>query len=176
MRSGEASWNEDQLVPIYRDGKLENVYWTYGYSPVRDPSGRIQGTLVTCYETTRKVLAAQRLQQDRARLSGLFEQAPAFFAVLRGPQHVFELTNPLYQDLIGRDVIGRPAHDAVPEAEGQGFIALLDHVYQTGEPFVGRAIPINLAQTAGQPLEERFLDLSTSPCARRTTESAASSR
>ena len=30
------SWNEDQLVPIFRNGRIEDVYWSYGYSPVFD--------------------------------------------------------------------------------------------------------------------------------------------
>src|SRR6185312_1950278 len=46
MTHGEASWHENQLVPIFRNGKLEDVYWTYGYSPVRDAGGAIRGTLV----------------------------------------------------------------------------------------------------------------------------------
>ena len=41
MHEGGAIWNEDQLVPIYRDGKLEDVYWTYAYSPVRDLEGKV---------------------------------------------------------------------------------------------------------------------------------------
>src|ERR1700722_14307023 len=36
MTRGEASWHENHLVPIFRNGRLEDVYWTYGYSPVRD--------------------------------------------------------------------------------------------------------------------------------------------
>ena len=43
MTRGEASWHENQLVPIIRNGKLEDVYWTYGYSPVRDSDGKNQG-------------------------------------------------------------------------------------------------------------------------------------
>ncbi len=43
MERGEASWHENQLVPINRNGKLEDVYWTYGYSPVRDSTGAHQG-------------------------------------------------------------------------------------------------------------------------------------
>lgn len=171
MTHGEASWHEDQLVPIYRDGKLQDVYWTYSYSPVRDPGGRICGTLVTCSETTqRKRLELERasliqeLEQERAQLTSLFQQAPAFFAVLRGPEHVFERINPLYQELIGRrNVIGKAAREAVPEADGQGFFALLDRVYQTGEPFVGYGTPIQLARTAGQPLEERYLNFIYQP-------------
>ena len=47
-----ASWNEDQLVPIFRNGRIEEVYWTYGYSPVFDETGGVGGTLVVCTETT----------------------------------------------------------------------------------------------------------------------------
>src|SRR5271170_4373738 len=164
MMRGEASWHENQLVPIYRNGKLEDVYWTYGYSPVRSSTGDICGTLVVCTETTEIVLARHQLQQERERLADLFQQAPAFFAVLRGPEHVFEMTNPLYQELIGqRDVLGKTVRQAVPEADGQGFIALLDEVYRTGQPFVGRGTPIELARSAPQLLEVRYLDFVYQP-------------
>ncbi len=57
MADGEATWHEDQLVPIVRNGTLEDVWWTYGYSPVIDDDGRIAGTLVVCQETTHRVLS-----------------------------------------------------------------------------------------------------------------------
>jgi len=62
MRGGVATWNINQLVPINRNGKLEEVYWTYGYSPVRDEAGTVQGTLVVCSETTEQVLSERRLR------------------------------------------------------------------------------------------------------------------
>jgi signal transduction histidine kinase len=163
LTRGEASWHQDQLVPIYRNGKLEDVYWTYGYSPVRN--GRdISGVLVVCTETTDTVKARQVLQQETERLADLFNQAPAFFAVLHGPNHIFELTNPPYQNLIGRqDIIGKTVRETVPEAEDQGFIALLDRVYQTGEPYIGRGIPIRLARGPAQSLELRYLDFVYQP-------------
>ena len=163
LTKGEASWHEDQLVPIFRNGKLEDVYWTYGYSPVHS-GGIIRGVLVVCTETTPAVQAQQLLQQETERLADLFQQAPAFFAVLDGPNYVFELTNPPYQDLLGRrDLIGLTLREAVPEAKDQGFIALLDHVYQTGEPFVGRGTPIELARGPAQALEMRYLDFVYQP-------------
>ena len=87
MTRGEANWHENQLVPINRNGKLEDVYWTYGYSPVRDPAGKIRGTLVVCTETTQNVLAKRQLERESQRLAELFQQAPAFFAALAGPEH-----------------------------------------------------------------------------------------
>jgi signal transduction histidine kinase len=55
MAGGPSIWREDQLIPIYRNGQLEDVYWTFSYSPVRDESNKVAGILVTCNETTEKV-------------------------------------------------------------------------------------------------------------------------
>ncbi|HEY1499865.1 MAG TPA: ATP-binding protein [Acidobacteriaceae bacterium] len=164
MATGQATWHENQLVPINRNGKLEDVYWTYGYSPVRDAAGSICGTLVVCTETTQSVLANNQLQQERQRLADLFQQAPAFFAVLNGPSHIFEMANPPYQELIGhRDILDRPLGEAVPESIEQGFVALLDTVYRTGEPYIGRNTPIELVRSASEPAELRFLDFVYQP-------------
>jgi PAS domain S-box-containing protein len=62
MEPGESSWNANQLVPIKRNGKLEEVFWTYSYSPVRDKNGNVQGVLVVCSETTEQVLSERRLR------------------------------------------------------------------------------------------------------------------
>jgi signal transduction histidine kinase/CheY-like chemotaxis protein len=60
MARRKPSWNEDALVPIFRNGRMEEVYWTYGYSPVIDEAGAVGGTLVVCTETTARVIAARR--------------------------------------------------------------------------------------------------------------------
>ena len=164
MESGAATWNEDHLVPIYRDGKLVDVYWTYGYSPVRTPDGQICGALVVCTETTATVLARRQLEHEKQRLADLFNQAPAFFCVLDGPNFVFELANPSYLDLLGnRDIIGRTVRDAVPEAEGQGFLEILDRVYSTGEPFIGRNTPMQLTNPISGILEPHYLNFVYQP-------------
>jgi signal transduction histidine kinase len=164
MTRGAASWHEDQLVPINRDGILEDVYWTYGYSPVYTPDGKIGGTLVVCTETTNSVFAKHQQQREMERLADLFEQAPAFFAVLSGPDHVFEMVNGPYLQLIGhRPVLGKSLREAVPEAETQGYARLLDEVYRSGAPFVGRGIPLQIERTLGHPLELRYLDFVYQP-------------
>jgi signal transduction histidine kinase len=164
MTQGEASWHEDQLVPINRNGRLEDVYWTYGYSPVRASTGEICGTLVVCTETTGSVLAKRQMQQEKERLADLFQQAPAFFAVLGGPKFVFEMMNPQYEDLLGRrDLLGMTVLEAVPEAEGQGFIGLLNEVYLTGKPYVGRGTPLQLSESPTRPAGIRYLDFVYQP-------------
>ena len=64
MTTGEPTWHEDQFLPIERNGRLEDVWWTYGYSPVFDDDGSIGGTLVVCQEVTSRVQA----ERERERL------------------------------------------------------------------------------------------------------------
>lgn len=51
----------------------------------------------------------------------------------------------------------------LPEVVPQGFLEKLDRVYQTGEPFIGRAMPIQLQRVANGELEQRFIDLIYQP-------------
>jgi signal transduction histidine kinase len=62
MSGGEAIYNEDMLVPIHRNGTIEDVYWTFSYSPVIDEQGAIRGVLVVCTETTGKIFARYHLE------------------------------------------------------------------------------------------------------------------
>ena len=63
LAGGEANWSEDQLLPIYRNGEMEDVYWTFSYSAVYDESGKPAGVFVTCTETTNKVIALKNLKK-----------------------------------------------------------------------------------------------------------------
>jgi PAS domain S-box-containing protein len=86
-------------------------------------------------------------------------------AMLRGRDQVFELVNDAYLQLVGhrRDIVGKTAREALPEIEGQGFFELLDKVYTTGKPFVGRNLRVGLQREPGSPVEERFVDLVYQP-------------
>jgi signal transduction histidine kinase/ActR/RegA family two-component response regulator len=117
-----------------------------------------------CVEVTDQVLAEKYRNEENERLRGLFSQAPGIMAVLRGPEHVFELTNQSYMQLVGhRQVVGKSAREALPEIVGQGFFELLDRVYTTGEPFVGHALPVRLQREPEGPLEERYIDFVYQP-------------
>ena len=161
-----ATWNENHLVPITRDGVREDVYWTYSYSPIDDQnaSNGVGGVLVVCSETTQQVLAARELEAETERLRGMFDQAPGFMALLSGPDHVFQSINTAYLQLIGhRNLVGKTVREAVPEAEGQGFLDLLDQVYRNGEAYVGRGIAVDLQRTPSAAIERRYIDFVYQP-------------
>lgn len=75
MNGGEATWSEDQLVPIYRNGRIEDVYWTFSYSRINNDEGLSYGVLVTCVETTGKVISQQQLEESRDLLQFATEAA-----------------------------------------------------------------------------------------------------
>jgi signal transduction histidine kinase/CheY-like chemotaxis protein len=161
---GEATYMENLPLRMHRHGYDEDTWFTFSYSPVRDDSGAVAGVYCACVETTAQVLAEKYRNEENQRLVELFEQAPGFITVLRGPGHVFELANKSYRQLMGdRKLIGLAAREAVPEIEGQGFFELLDEVYRSGEPFVGRASPMRVQREPGAPLEERFIDFIYQP-------------
>jgi PAS domain S-box-containing protein len=98
------------------------------------------------------------------RLRQMFSQSPSFSALLQGPEHRFVLVNAAYERLIGRSpVVGLSVRQAVPEAEHQGFIDLLDGVYSSGKAFIGKDIKIVLQRTPGDEAETRYLDFVYQP-------------
>jgi PAS domain S-box-containing protein len=70
LKDGEPTWSENQLIPIYRNGHLEDVYWTFSYSPVRNDGGLVEGVLVTCNETTTTIETLRNAKQQEAVLAG----------------------------------------------------------------------------------------------------------
>jgi len=161
---GEATYVDRLLLVMNRHGYDERTWFTFSYSPVRDEHGIIQGMHCACVEVTDQVLAEKYRNEENERFRTLFEQAPGFMAVLRGPEHVFELTNQSYLQLIGhRQILRKSVRQALPELAGQGFFELLDGVYTSGEPFVGHAMQARLQREPDGPMEERYLDLVYQP-------------
>jgi signal transduction histidine kinase/ActR/RegA family two-component response regulator len=166
LRGEGAVWQENQRVPIIRHGELQEVYWTYSYSPIDEPDSPhgVGGVLVTCTETTQQVLAERKLAAERERFVQLFDQAPTFLAVLKGPDHVIELANPGYLKLVGhRAVVGCKVADALPDAVAQGYLALLDEVYRTGKPFSAFGAKYAVQASPDGPIAERHLDFVYQP-------------
>lgn len=108
-------------------------------------------------------LAAETKDQ-RQWLNELFMQAPALIVVLKGPDHVFELANPLYRKLVGKqwNIIGKPVREALPFME-EKFIKLLDKVYQTGKPFVGKEMPAKIDRKGNGEYEEIYFNFVYQP-------------
>ena len=167
-------------------GEFELRYWSTTHVPIFDEAGAVayimQNTIdvtdivqmreaaslpyrtggAQLVEKARDVEEAhQRLLAESGDFRRLFQQAPGFFAVLSGPEHVFTFSSDAYTRLIGgRSVIGQPVHTALPEVVAQGFIGILDEVFTSGNTYSAEGARIMLAKGPGEPLREVFLDFS----------------
>lgn len=157
---GEVSLILQHTVDVTELHKLRQVARSASQAP--GASALIEGDILHRARAVQKVNKA--LNEERQHLRRLFEQAPGFIAVLSGQDHVFEIANKAYLQMVGdRDIIGKPVQAALPEIAIQGFIQLLDQVYRTRQPFVGRGVRVLLKKHPSAPEEERFLDFVYQP-------------
>jgi PAS domain S-box-containing protein len=106
--------------------------------------------------------ARRTAETERARLFDFFMQAPIPMVVLLGPDHRFVLANEPYERLIGQKVVGKTVLELFAPPQTETFIPLLDRVYATGQPFVGREIEFPLPDGHGT-LHGGFIDVSYHP-------------
>ena len=168
---GPAVFAEDQPFVVERGSEREDVWFTYSLSPVRDEAGEIVAFLNVVSETTGRVLAQRETNEARAaalraesRMREVFAQAPVGVCVLRGPRHVYELVNPLYQRFFpGRPLLGLPVEAALPEMRGQGVIELLDRVLATGETYAASEYAVQVHRADDGEAEERVFNFVYQP-------------
>ena len=161
-------------------GPLEDRLWSATHTPIFDDDGEVAFILQHTTDVTemrrleaetellKRALAVQEsrdaLDLQVTSLREMFDQAPGFFAFLRGPEHVFEMTNRAYERLIGRaNIVGKTVREALPDVAGQGFFELLDRVFATQKPYVGSAVAVALARAESGALDERVLDFIYQP-------------
>ena len=164
VMAGDSLHYTDIEMTITRGAAPERVCFNLDYSPVPDLDGAPAGVLAIVYDTTETVRAQRWRQGEHERMRAMFEQAPGFVAMLTGPEHVFTLANRAYMSLVNqRDVLGHSVRDALPEAARQGFVALLDGLYATGETYTGTAMPFSVETSDGRAPSRRFLDFVYQP-------------
>ena len=106
--------------------------------------------------------ARDEAERSRQELYSFFMQAPAPMVVLTGPEHLYTLANPLYEKFVGRKVMGLKVVEAFTNEEVGHYLPILDHVYKTGETYVGKDLYLPLKNDDGTVTEYR-IDVSYTP-------------
>jgi PAS domain S-box-containing protein len=149
VMSGQgATWHENALVPLTRRGKHEDVYWTYGYSPIEDEAG-VQGVLVVCNDVTEEHRLKETLKQSyHTVVESMDEGLCVIEAILDHSGHPVDYRfleiNPAFENQTGLvNAIGKTARELVPDLEDR-WIQTYGRVALTGEPirFVEESAPM----------------------------------
>ena len=144
---GKAIGFPNFLLPLNRNGFLEECYFDFSYTPIRKENGEVGGILATVIETTKKKKVEEALIESEQRFRDTVHQAPVGITILRGREFVVEMANNTYLELIDREMsefVGRPLFESLPEVK-ETVNALLEGVMNTGIPFQGNevAVPLN---------------------------------
>jgi len=137
----------DFMLPLNRNGFVEECYFDFSYSPIRKEDGTVGGVLVTVIETTEKKRATEALKESNSRFLNNIMQAPVAMCVFRGKEHIVEIANDKMIQLWGttaKKVLNKPIFEGLPEAKDQGLENLINSVYNTGEKFIANERPVQL--------------------------------
>ncbi|GAB3197712.1 PAS domain S-box-containing protein [Pontibacter aydingkolensis] len=158
---GRYRWHLTRAVPMRgEDGKV--MMWVGSSTDIHETRLLVQELLSS---NEQMVTMADQLQEtyqkaeaERKIMEQLIQKAPFFCCILKGAAHRFELANENYQKLMpAKDLIGKTVVEALPEVVEQGFIAILDKVYQTGEEFVAENMPVKLDRYNTGKLEDVYV-------------------
>ncbi|QIL75080.1 PAS domain-containing protein [Hymenobacter sp. HDW8] len=157
-QTGETYYGEElPLLIAQPDGRPpKQMYFTFTYQAYRE-NGEIVGISTFAYNVADQVLARQRREAQQQQLDKLFMQAPTPIVIIDGPEMVFQLVNPAYQQIFpGRELLGKPLLEAVPELIDSPIPDLLSQVYQTGKSYVAHELPLLLARHEDGVMEETY--------------------
>jgi PAS domain S-box-containing protein len=166
------------VVPLLRGERLVAAVTLHHSEPhpwepedasmIQEVAERAWNAIEHARSYSRRIEAERALAESRAeemkRLRAMFQQAPGFMCVLRGPDHVFEFANASYMSMVGkRELIGRPIREALPEVAGQGIYEALDEAYRSGMPIEAKDMPLSLRRGGQGEAESVHADFVLQP-------------
>ncbi|HEX9954983.1 MAG TPA: ATP-binding protein [Allosphingosinicella sp.] len=166
----EAAFNGESRLLIdhrglsRRTGQDEIVYVTLCYTPVFDADGTVIAVLGDVYDTSPVHRARAQLMHENERLTEVFTRAPFLIAFSTAPDMRITYANDAFAAFYGnRPLAGLPVAEAIPEAVEQGFLAMLEHVYRTGEPWIGKNVPVTVRNPPDFADDLRYVDFIYQP-------------
>lgn len=158
-------------VTLIRHGKAENIFVTFIYAPVKDEHANASKIAVWVQENTRQVIERKRvdraneiLEIERNKLNEFFMKAPAGICLWTGPELTYEMVNPAYQKILaGRNLLGRPILEAVPELKGAPLIDSMLETYHHGTPFEVHELHVPISDYEGGPTTDRYFTFNYVP-------------
>lgn len=158
------------IMPIHRydiensNGIIEEHYWEPLNTPVIDEQGIIKYIIHTSENVTEKVSKEKKAKTREENFDYYFNHSFAPFAILTGKNFVFTFANAAYIKLMnGRQLVGKPLIEAIPEINGQAFVSLLLNVFETGISFHSTEIAATAVFDGNTEATTRYFNLSYTP-------------
>jgi PAS domain S-box-containing protein len=157
VMGGEAVGFPDFMLPLNRNGFVEECFFDFSYSPIRYEDRIVGGVLVTVIETTENKKNISRLKESEMQFRSLIQHAPVAIANLVGANLVIESANTQILHYWGKtaEIIGMPLAQALPELKDQPFLQILNDTFTSGQTYEGNQVK-SLLEHEGQLIEGYF--------------------
>ncbi|MBS7566713.1 PAS domain S-box protein [Mucilaginibacter sp. Bleaf8] len=140
LETGNSVYLENQLIPIYRNNKLDDVYWTFSYNPIRGHAGKPDGILVVCTETTK---TNQQLQENEQQLQRVLDHMAEGVGIVDKTGQII-YSNPMAHQILKTDSDRfRERRSNSPE---------WFNVHLNGKPMTDSEHPTMIAMATGKPV------------------------
>ncbi len=146
-KTGETYKGEEMSVKVDKgNGKLEQFFLNFTYQAFTDVKGETAGILVFAYDVTEQVTSRKKVEASEKRFSNILSQSIMAIGILKGTDMVISFANdPLLATWgKGKNIIGKPLLEVLPEIEKQVFPYLLQKVYTSGIPYYGYETKVTL--------------------------------
>lgn len=136
QKTGIPFQGDEQPVDLIYNGQLERRYFNFSYNSIKEPGGG-SAVLHMAIDVTEQVRARRRLEESESQLKSVIDQTPAPTLVLRGDDLILTQVNDTMLQMIGygKEAIGRPLIELLPELKGQYIWEQVLKVYREGVPF-----------------------------------------
>lgn len=137
MAGQGSTWHVDQLVPVTRHGRREDVWWTYSYGPI-DLDGKVGGVLVVCNDVTSEHRAREELSLVNHELQHRVKNTLAVLSAVASQTFRDASARPALEIYQGRLAAFGRAHDLLTasnwvEAPLHDVVQTALAPYRTGE-------------------------------------------
>ena len=136
FQSGVPYNGSESKVELVRNGKMEDVYFNFVYTPLFE-SAEVSGIIIVASEITQHVKAKLDIEDSERKFRNLIAEAPIAISLFIGRDLVVEHPNDAMLKIWGKgsDVSGKKLEDVLPELRNQPFMQILDDVFTTGIPY-----------------------------------------
>lgn len=153
--TGETFYGYDMLARLEFNGSLNDIYFDFTYTAVRNENGEIDGVMILANEVTDRVVSTKKLAESEEKFRTVMDVAPAAMALFMGRELVVEMPNQAFKEIIGKgnDIEGKTLSELLPELESQPFLKILDNVFTSGNAHQMYDAPVRFEREEGEIIE-----------------------
>jgi PAS domain S-box-containing protein len=154
MQSGNTYYGNELEFNIHKNNISTQGFYNFIIQPLKIDNQSVAGTIVVANEVTEQVLARKKVEETEHRYHNMIYSSPYMIGIFKGKDTIIEIANDAILETWGKgkDIIGKPLFEVIPEAAEQGFDKLIQNVYETGEPYHAYETPVTLLRNGKQQL------------------------